>query len=94
MFTTGLHGVYATIYNLSQAVNDPTNGNSLAGSVKGLQTQQSTLATQLSKLTDQQTALRTQLINQFSALNSVVLSDKSTQSFLTQQVALWTTKTN
>ncbi len=94
MFTTGLHGVYATIYTLSQTVNDPTNGNSLAGSVKSLNTQQSTLATQLGKLTDQQTALRTQLINQFSALNSVVLSDKSTQSFLTQQVALWTNKTN
>lgn len=94
MFTTGINGVYSTIYNLSQSVNDPLNANSLAGSVKSLNTQQSTIATQLSKLNDQQTALRTQLISQFSALNSVVMADKSTQSFLTQQVTLWTNKTN
>ena len=90
MFTAGINGVYATIYNLSQTVSNPVDANSLAGSVKSLNTQQSNITTQLSKLNDQQTALRTQLINQFSALNSVVMADKSTQSFLTQQVALWT----
>ena len=31
MFTTGVNGVYATIYNLSSAVSDPTNPDSLAG---------------------------------------------------------------
>ena len=93
MFTTGINGVYSTIYNLSQTVNDPTDANSLAGSVKSLNTQQSNITTQLSTLSDEQTALRTQLINQFSALNSVVMADKSTQSFLTQQVALWTNST-
>lgn len=94
MFTTGINGVYATIYNLSQTVNNPVDANSLAGSIKSLNSQQSTISDQLSKLNDQQTALRTQLINQYSALNSVVLADKSTQSFLTQQVTLWTNKTN
>lgn len=94
MFTTGINGVYATIYNLSQSVNDPLNANSLAGSVNSLNTQQTSITAQLSKLNDQQTALRTQLISQFSALNTVVMADKSTQSFLTQQVTLWTNKTN
>lgn len=90
MFTTGINGVYATIDTLSQTVNDPTNGNSLAGSVKSMQSQQSTIATELSKIATQQAALRTQLLNQYSALNSIVSADKSTQSFLTQQVNLWT----
>lgn len=94
MFTTGIHGVYATIYKLSQTANNPVDANSLAGSVKSLTTQQGTISTRLSKLNDQQAALRTQLITQFSALNAVVLADKSTQSFLTQQVTLWTNKTN
>ncbi|WP_353226622.1 flagellar filament capping protein FliD [Novosphingobium sp.] len=93
MFTTGLHGVYATVYNLSRSLNDSTNGNSLAGSIKSMQTQQTSISSRLSKLTDQQSTLRTQLIKQFSALNAVVTADKSTQSFLTQQVALWTNKT-
>ena len=90
MFTTGANGVYATVFNLSQAVNDPTNGNSLAGSVKDMQSQQSTITTQLSTISTQQTTLRTQLVSQYSALNSTVTAYKSTQSFLTQQVALWT----
>ncbi len=93
MFTTGVNGVYATIFNLSQAVNDPTNGDSLAGSVKDMQSQQTSLATQLSTISTEQTALRTQLVSQFAALNSTVTADKSTQSFLTQQVALWTNTT-
>ena len=90
MFTTGINGVYSTIFNLSQAVNDSTNGDSLAGSVKDMQNQQSTIATQLSNIATEQTALRTQLLTQFSSLNATVTADKSTQSFLTQQIALWT----
>ena len=93
MFTTGINGVYATVYNLSQTVNDPTNGNSLAGSVKSMQSQQSTIATMLSKIAAQQATLRTALVSQFAALNTVVTADKSTQSFLTQHVALWTKST-
>ncbi len=94
MFTTGVYGVYATVFKLSQAVNSASNGNSLAGSVKSMQAQQSAISTRLSKLSDQQTALRTRLVTQFSALNTVVLGSKSTQSFLTQQVALWTNSKN
>ena len=94
MFTTGLHGVYATVYKLSQAVNDPTNGNSLAGTVKSMQSRQSTIATALSKIATQQATLRTSLVSQFAALNTVVTAAKSTQSFLTQQVALWTKNNN
>jgi flagellar hook-associated protein 2 len=90
MFTAGANGVYSTIYNLSRQVSDPTNANSLAGSVTDMQKQQSNITTQLSKIATQQTALRTQLLNQFSALNATVTASKSTQSFLTQQVALWT----
>lgn len=94
MFTTGPNGVYATIYNLSSTVNDPTNGNSLAGGITSLHAQQKTITTELSALSTKQAALRTQLITQFSALSSVVSADKSTESFLTQQVALWTNSTN
>jgi flagellar hook-associated protein 2 len=58
-----------------------------------MQSQQKTIATQLSTIATEQSTLRTQLLNQYAALNSVVSADKSTQSFLTQQVALWTNPT-
>ncbi len=94
MFTVGVHGVYSTIYKLSSSVSDPTNGNSLAGSVKSMTAQQSTIAAQLSTIATQQASLRTALVSQFSSLNAVVTASKSTQSFLTQQVALWTNSSN
>ena len=90
MFTTGANGIYATIENLSLTVSNSANGDSLAGQVADMQSQQKALATQLSNIANEQATLRTQLLNQYSALNSVVTADKSTQSFLTQQVALWT----
>jgi flagellar hook-associated protein 2 len=90
MFTTGASGVYATIFDLSLSVNDSTNPNSLAGSSATMKTKQTAIASQLSKIAAEQSALRTQLLTQFSALNSTVTAYKSTQSFLTQQIALWT----
>jgi flagellar hook-associated protein 2 len=90
MFTTGPNGVYATIDNLSLAASNSAAGDSLAGQVSDMQSQQSTIKSQLSTITTEQSALRTQLLTQYAALNSVVTADKSTQSFLTQQVALWT----
>jgi flagellar hook-associated protein 2 len=94
MFTTGVNGVYTAIYNLSQMVGDPTNPNSLAGSNADLTIQQTANTTKLSKIATEQAALRKTLLNQFSALNATVTADKSTQSFLTQQVALWTNSTS
>ncbi len=94
MFTTGINGVYSTIYDLSAAASDPTNPNSLAGSSASLTTRQTTNTTQLSKIATQQATLRTTLLAQFSALNAEVTADKSTQSFLTQQIALWTNSTS
>jgi len=93
MFTTGANGVYATIDNLSLAASDSSNGDSLAGQVSDMQTRQSTIATQLGTIATEQSTLRTQLLTQYAALDSVVTADKSTQSFLTQQVALWTNPT-
>ena len=94
MFTTGVNGVYTAIYNLSQMVGDPTNPNSLAGSNADLTIQQTANTTKLGKIATEQAALRKTLLNQFSALNATVTADKSTQSFLTQQVALWTNSTS
>lgn len=93
MFTTGLYGIYGTIDSIARSVSDPTRANSLAGSVTSLNKQEATLATQLTKIAAQQASLRIQLVNQFAALNSVVTADKSTQSFLTEQIALWTKTT-
>ncbi len=90
MFTTGANGVYATIDTLSLNANNSSDGNSLAGQVSDMQTQQSTIASQLSTITTEQSTLRTQLLTQYAALNATVTADKSTQSFLTQQVDLWT----
>ncbi|WP_428333084.1 flagellar filament capping protein FliD [Novosphingobium sp.] len=90
MFTTGIHGVYGTIYDLSASFSDPTNPNSLAGSSADLTRQQTANTTLLAKIATEQATLRTTLLAQFSALNAAVTADKSTQSFLTQQIALWT----
>jgi len=93
MFTTGANGVYATIDNLSLNASNSADGDSLAGQVSDMQSQQSTIASQLSTIATEQSTLRTQLLTQYAALDSVVTADKSTQSFLTQQVSLWTNPT-
>lgn len=90
MFTTGLYGIYSTIYKVSQSATASTSTTSLAKSISTLTAQGNTLTTQLSTIATQQAALRTDLISRFSALNTTVAASKSTQSFLTQQVALWT----
>jgi flagellar hook-associated protein 2 len=93
MFTTGANGVYATIDNLSLAAGNSSDGDSLAGQVSDMQSQQTTIASQLNTIATEQSTLRAQLLTQYAALDSVVTADKSTQSFLTQQVALWTSPT-
>jgi flagellar hook-associated protein 2 len=93
MFTTGANGIYATIDNLSLNASNSADGDSLAGQVSDMQSQQSTIKSQLSTIATEQATLRTQLLTQYAALDSVVTADKSTQSFLTQQVSLWTNPT-
>jgi flagellar hook-associated protein 2 len=94
MFTTGVNGVYSTIYDLSTSISDPTDPNSLAGSSASLTKEQTANTTQLNTIATEQAALRATLLTQFSALNATVTADKSTQSFLTQQIALWTNSTS
>ncbi|NIJ09590.1 flagellar hook-associated protein 2 [Sphingomonas vulcanisoli] len=54
-----------------------------------LQTQKSTLADQQTKLTSDKTNYETRLTSQFTAMNTAVSAYKSTQSYLTQQIAQW-----
>jgi len=94
MFTNGLHGIYGTLENISQAISAPSNPGSLAGSVTYYTQAQTSLQNQISQVNTEQTNLRTQLIAQFATANTAVADSKSTMSYLTQQIAAWQGNSN
>jgi flagellar hook-associated protein 2 len=79
-----------------QAISDGllgTNG-ALTAFTTTLNKTQSSLADQLSKLDDQVTVYHDQLVTKFTQMNTLVSGYKATQSYLTQQVAMWTKSDN
>jgi len=79
-----------------QAISDGLLGSTGAlGSLQSsLTTQQSTLADALTKADSQVTVYHDRLVTQFATMNTLVSGYKATQSYLTQQVDLWTKSTS
>ena len=65
----------------------------LASLQTSLTTQQQSLADALTKADAQVTVYHDRLVNQFSTMNTLVSGYKATQSYLTQQIDLWTKST-
>jgi flagellar hook-associated protein 2 len=82
----GLGGVLQTLAN---AMNNSSNGV-LTTLSKSLATQQSSLADALTKADAQVQVYHDRLVSQFATMNTLVSGYKATQSYLTQQVDLWT----
>jgi flagellar hook-associated protein 2 len=89
MFTSGINGIYSTVFNTVNTLTTSTNSGSLAGSITQYTDLQTRLTTKQSKLTDLQTQLRTRLVNQYAAANSSVANSNSTLTYLKNQVAAW-----
>lgn len=89
MFTNGLYGVYGTIDKLVNNAVASTDTNSIAYSIKTDTATQSDVATQLASVASLQAQEAERLLNQFSATEGQINDFKSTQSYLTNQIAAW-----
>lgn len=85
----GLSGVLSAI---ATRVTDPTYG--LDATTARYTKLQSDVGDAEAKLEDDETASTTRLTQQFSAMDSKVAAYKSTQAFLTQQIAAWNKSDN
>lgn len=81
----GLGGALKAISDLLTSSSGP-----FASSTSRLQTQAKSLASDRVKLEEREAKYENQLVRQFSVMSSRVASIKATQSYIEQQVALWT----
>lgn len=85
--TSSSDGITAALQSISLNAGSTLYG--LGASLTRYTKQQSDLADAKSDLADQQTTLTTRLTQQYASMNSRVAAYKSTQSFLTSQIAQW-----
>ncbi|HEX4846906.1 MAG TPA: flagellar filament capping protein FliD [Novosphingobium sp.] len=89
MFTTGIHGVYASFDRLSRRLTAASDPGTLAGSLSRLTAQKRDLGEEAAKLAEAQEKLRSRLTQQFAGVDSRVAASKSTLSFLQNQIDAW-----
>lgn len=89
MFTTGLHGVFATFDRISRAASRTGDPGSLAGSIARYQSQSQQLSTDSAKLIEQQERLRASLTARFAKADVQIGASKSTLTFLQAQIEAW-----
>ena len=94
MFTTGIHGVYATFDKLSRRLTAANDPGSLSGSLTRLSAQKRDLGAEATKLAEAQERLRARLTTQFAGTDSRVAASKSTLSFLQNQIDAWNAPRN
>jgi len=85
-------GLAAALSNLSSALTG--NNGSLYTSTQLLTKQSAAITEQAQKIEANATALRERLTKQFAAMDARVSAYKATQSFLEQQVKVWTNSNN
>lgn len=85
----GLGGALKAINDLLNARNGP-----FASSTARLRTEASKLSDARAKMEEREDAYRMRLVKQFSTMEKLVSASKATQSYLDQQVALWTKRDN
>ena len=85
----GLQGALDAIKNEMTA-----RSGQLTTSQKKLENEKAAISDSKEKLTTKDTAYRDQLTKQFTRMQSALLAYSSTQSYLTQQVKLWTNGSN
>lgn len=89
MFTTGIHGVYATLERLSRTVTAAGDPGTLGGSIGRYTALRSKLASEKAELAEAQDKLRANLIQRFAGTDSRVGGLRATLSFLKNQIDAW-----
>jgi flagellar hook-associated protein 2 len=89
MFTTGIHGVFASLDRLARSAGAVGNPGSLGGSVSRYSALKTRLGEEAADLADAQAALRAQLAKRFAATDSRVGASRGTLSFLQNQIDAW-----
>lgn len=94
MFTTGLHGVYATFDKMTRSLSLSSDPGSLAGSIARYTARKTKTTEDQARLAEAQERLRQRLATQFAATDSRVTASKSTLSFLQNQIDAWNAQRN
>ncbi|QYU69636.1 flagellar filament capping protein FliD [Leptolyngbya sp. 15MV] len=89
MFTTGLHGVFATFDRIARAASRTGDPGSLAGSIARYQSQSQQVSADAAKLIEQQERLRASLTARFTKADVQIGASKSTLTFLQAQIEAW-----
>jgi flagellar hook-associated protein 2 len=89
MFTSGVNGIYSSVFSMVNTLTTSTNSGSLAGSITQYTDLQTRLTDKQDVMTTLQTQLRTRLIAQYAAANTSVATSNSTLTYLTNQIAAW-----
>lgn len=91
MFTTGIHGVYATIDKLARGTARAGDPGSLGGSLARFAAVSKSINDQRETLAEKQETLRAQLLGRLVKADARVASSRSTLSFLKAQIDSWNT---
>lgn len=94
MFTTGIHGVYASLDRIARTAASALDPGSLGASVARYSSQKARLSEDQSKLAEAQERLRSNLTARFAQTDSRVGASRSTLSFLQNQIDAWNAKGN
>jgi flagellar hook-associated protein 2 len=89
MFTTGIHGIFATIDKLSRNAGSISDPGALGGSITRYTARKAEISKDQAKLAEQQEAMRAQMVARFAATDTRVGASRATLSFLQNQIAAW-----
>ncbi len=85
-------GLSETLKSLKDTAT--ATGGALASVASRLQKESQLIADARAKMEAHETAYKSRLVRQFSGMDSRIAAFKATQSYLTQQIALWTNQKN
>jgi flagellar hook-associated protein 2 len=94
MFTTGLHGIYATMDKLNRSASTASDPGSLGGSISRFTKQLSQVKKDQTSVAAKQETLRANMTARYAASDSRISASKSTLSFLQNQIAAWNNSDN
>jgi len=89
MFTTGLHGVYATIDGIQRSTAASGDPGTLTGSINRYTEQLRQVDEDQAELVEKQEDTRARLASRFAVSESRISASQSTLAFLQNQIAIW-----
>lgn len=93
MWTTGVHGIYATIDRIARDASS-TSGSSLGSSITRYTALQKSIGEKSTSLAEKQEDMRQRLVSRFAVMDTRVSGSQSTLSFLKAQIDAWNSSKN